>query len=84
MCPRTGRQVDWPLHFHLAVAKGEEKGVKFHLPKCPQLEPTGPWGACGGAVTAGPTWGLPELGQVFPGSLHVGMERGEQAPSSLL
>ena len=41
-------------------------------------------GKLGGAVTAGPTWGLPELGQVFPGSFHIDMERGEQAPSSLL
>ena len=85
MCPRTGRQADWPLRFHLVVAKGEGKGgVRLHLHKCPRLEPAGPRGACGGAVTAGPTWGLPELGQVFPGSFHIDMERGEQAPSSLL
>lgn len=81
VCPRMGRQADWPLRFYLVVAKGEGKGgMRFHLPKCPQLEPAGPQGACRGAVTAGPTWGLPEFGQVFLGSLHVDMERVSRHP----
>ena len=54
--------------------------MRFHLPKCPQLEPSGPQGACRSAVTASPTWGLPELGQVFLGSLNVDMERGSRHP----